>query len=30
VRTNWSNVPKDRFERRVAFLDKALAAGHGG
>jgi hypothetical protein len=25
-RGNWPNVPKDRFERRVAFLDKALAA----
>lgn len=22
-RTNWSNVPQDRFDRRVAFLDKA-------
>ena len=30
VRTNWSNVPKDRFERRVAFLDKALATRNGG
>ena len=25
-RTNWPNVPRDRFERRVAFLDRALAA----
>ena len=30
VRTNWPNVPKDRFERRVAFLDKALAARRTG
>jgi len=22
-KTNWSNVPQDRFDRRVAFLDKA-------
>ena len=29
-RTNWPNVPKDRFERRVAFLDKALAARAAG
>ena len=30
VRTSWPNVPQNRFERRVAFLDKALAAGSGG
>ena len=30
VRGNWPNVPKDRFERRVAFLDKALAARAAG
>lgn len=30
LRTNWPNVPKDRFERRVAFLDKALAARAAG
>jgi len=29
-RTSWPNVPKDRFERRVAFLDQALAAGAAG
>ena len=22
-KTNWSNVPQDRFDRRVTFLDKA-------
>ena len=22
-KANWSNVPQDRFDRRVAFLDKA-------
>ena len=30
VRGNWPNVPKDRFERRIAFLDKALAARAAG
>ncbi len=30
LRTNWPNVPKDRFERRVAFLDKALATRAAG
>ena len=30
LRTNWPNVPKDRFERRIAFLDKALAARAAG
>lgn len=30
LRGNWPNVPKDRFERRVAFLDKALAARAAG
>lgn len=30
LRTHWPNVPKDRFERRVAFLDKALAARASG
>ena len=29
-RTNWPNVPRDRFERRVAFLDRALAARAAG
>ena len=29
-RTNWPNVPKDRFERRIAFLDRALAARAAG
>ncbi len=30
ARASWPNVPKDRFERRVAFLDKALAARAAG
>lgn len=29
-RSNWPNVPNDRFARRVAFLDKALAARAAG
>jgi hypothetical protein len=30
VAANWTNVPRDRFMRRCAFLDRALAARSAG